>query len=87
MALEYLDRLRPSDDRHREALQQFRDYLQQNREGLHYEPGEVWGSGVMEKMADVVVGKRMKRQGMVWSRAGTNNLLALRSQYLNTIAA
>jgi hypothetical protein len=87
MALEYLDRLRPSDDRHREALQQFRDYLQQNREGIHYQPGEVWGSGVMEKMADVVVGKRMKRQGMIWSRAGANNLLALRSHYLNAIAA
>jgi hypothetical protein len=86
MALEYVDRLRPSDDRHREALQQFRDYLQQNREGLHYQPGQVWGSGVIEKMADLVVGKRMKRQGMIWSRQGANNLLALRSQYLNTIA-
>lgn len=85
-ALRYLDRLRPSDRRHREALQQFREYVEQNQDGIRYEPGEVWGSGVMEKMADVVVGKRMKRQGMIWSRAGANNLLALRSQYLNAIA-
>jgi len=34
-------------------------------------------------MADLVVKKRMKRQGMRWSREGANNLLVLRAQYLN----
>lgn len=44
-------------------------------------------SGVIEKMADLVVKKRMKRQGMRWSQAGANNLLALRTQYLNAQAS
>lgn len=87
MALDYLKSLRPSDEPHREALVQFQQYLQQNRDGIHYEPGAIWGSGVVEKIADVVVGKRMKRQGMVWSRSGANNLLALRCQRINAIAA
>jgi hypothetical protein len=87
MAVEYLERLRPSDDRHAEALQQFRQYLEENRSGLRYQPQEIWGSGVVEKLVDVVVGKRMKRQGMSWSRSGANNLLALRCHYINAIAA
>lgn len=86
-ALEYLERLRPSDDRHAEALQQFRQYLEENRNGLCYRPQEIWGSGVVEKLVDVVVGKRMKRQGMSWSRSGANNLLALRCRHINAIAA
>jgi hypothetical protein len=87
MAVEYLERLRPSDDRHAEALQQFRQYLEDNRSGLRYQSQEIWGSGVVEKLVDVVVGKRMKRQGMSWSRSGANNLLALRCHYINAIAA
>jgi hypothetical protein len=86
-AMEYLHRLRPSDDRHGEALEEFRQYVEDNREGIHYEPGVIWGSGVAEKLVDVVVGKRMKRQGMTWSRSGANNLLALRSRHINAIAA
>ncbi len=37
------------------------------------------GSGVIEHSVDLVVARRFKRQGMrSWSRAGANNLLALR---------
>lgn len=86
-AIEYLESLHPSDQHHREALNEFRQYVKQNRDGLHYEHGAIWGSGVIEKMVDVVVGKRMKRQGMSWSKPGANNLLALRSRYINSIAA
>jgi hypothetical protein len=86
-ALEYLRSLRPSDDRHRELLRQFRVYVEQNRDGLRYRPGQIWGSGVVEKLVDIVVGKRMKRQGMSWSLNGANNLLALRCNHINTIAA
>lgn len=86
-ALEYLDSLRPSDERHRESLRQFREYVEQNRDGLRYQPGEIWGSGVVEKIVDIVVGKRMKRQGMSWSKDGANNLLALRCHHINSIAA
>ena len=50
---------------------------------MHYHPNDIHGSGVIEKMADLVVKKRMKRQGMRWSREGANNLLVLRAQYLN----
>jgi len=86
-AIGYLESLRPSDAHHREALSQFQHYVQQNRDGLRYEPGAIWGSGVIEKMVDVVVGKRMKRQGMSWSKRGANNLLALRCRHINSVAA
>lgn len=79
--------LRPSDHRHREALTEFQQYVEQNRDGLRYAPGAIWGSGVIEKMVDVIVGKRMKRQGMSWSKPGANNLLALRCCHINSIAA
>lgn len=86
-AIDYLEDLRPSDSHHREALSDFRQYVEQNRDGLRYEPGAIWGSGVVEKMVDVVVGKRMKRQGMSWSKQGANNLLALRCRHINSVAA
>jgi len=86
-AQDYLGSLHPSDSAHREALSEFRHYVEQNRDGLHYEAGAIWGSGVIEKMVDVVVGKRMKRQGMSWSKQGANNLLALRCHRINSIAA
>lgn len=36
------------------------------------------GSGVIEHTIDLVVARRMKRQGMRWSREGAHNLLVLR---------
>jgi len=86
-AIHYVESLRPSDQKHRKALDEFLQYLQQNRDGLQFRPGAIWGSGVIEKMVDVVVGKRMKRQGMSWSKRGANNLLALRCQRINSLAA
>jgi len=86
-AIEYLESLRPSDARHREALSEFQQYVEENRDGLRYKPGAIWGSGVIEKMVDVVVGKRMKRQGMSWSKRGANNVLALRCRRINSVAA
>jgi hypothetical protein len=38
------------------------------------------GSGVVEKHQDVLVGRRMKRRGMRWTRKGADNLLALRAR-------
>lgn len=35
------------------------------------------GSGVVEKHQDTLVGRRMKRRGMRWTRRGADNLLAL----------
>jgi hypothetical protein len=61
--------------------------VEENREGIHYEPGAIWGSGVAEKLVDVAPRKWMKRQGMNWSHSGANNLLALRCHHINAIAA
>lgn len=42
------------------------------------------GSGAMEHNVDLVVARRVKRQGMrSWSRAGADNLLALRVLAMN----
>lgn len=38
------------------------------------------GTGVVEKHQDLVVGRRMKRRGMRWSRRGADNLLALQAR-------
>jgi hypothetical protein len=82
-ALGYVQRLQPSDREHRKELEHFSTYLQRNLDGMRYDhPGPV-GSGVVEKAADIVVGRRMKRRGMSWSRQGANNLLALRVRSLN----
>ena len=40
------------------------------------------GSGVVEKHQDLVVGRRMKRRGMRWTRRGAEHLLALRARRL-----
>ncbi len=37
------------------------------------------GSGVIEHTIDLVVARRMKRQGMFWSRDGAHNVLVLRA--------
>lgn len=86
-AIEYLEHIQAMDRQHAEELQQFRNYVKANRDGLRYGRGQLNGSGVIEKMADLVVKKRMKRQGMRWSQAGANNLLALRTRYLNVQAS
>lgn len=43
----------------------------------------VVGSGVVEHNIDLVVARRMKRQGMRWSREGAHNMLALRCLLLD----
>jgi hypothetical protein len=82
-ALRYLKQLHPSDKRHAEELRNFQSYVEENIDGMQYSTTEIRGSGVIEKMADTVVKKRMKRQGMSWSRPGANNILALRTRYIN----
>ncbi len=82
-ALRYLKQLHPSDKRHREELRTFQCYVEENIDGMQYSTTEIRGSGVIEKVADLVVKKRMKRQGMSWSRRGANNILALRARHIN----
>ena len=38
------------------------------------------GTGVVEKHQDIMVGRRMKRRGMRWTRRGADNLLALQAR-------
>ena len=82
-AISYMQDLHPIDAAHAHELRAFVEYLQNNREGMHYRKGDLHGSGVIEKMVDIVVKKRMKRQGMRWSQRGANAILALRSQHIN----
>jgi hypothetical protein len=83
--LEYLRTLSGSDRRHKVELEDFVRYVEDNLSGMKYRSGDIKGSGVIEKMADLVVKKRMKRQGMTWSKAGANNILVLRSIHLNNL--
>ncbi|HUW18364.1 MAG TPA: ISKra4 family transposase, partial [Sedimentisphaerales bacterium] len=41
------------------------------------------GSGAVEAGCKHVVGKRLKQSGMIWSRAGSSAVLALRITCLN----
>jgi hypothetical protein len=82
-ALSYVRRLHPSDGEHAFELGRFCQYLERNLDGMRYDRPGMVGSGVVEKAADIVVGRRMKRRGMSWSRKGANNLLALRVRSLN----
>jgi hypothetical protein len=81
--LRYLRRLTPSDVEHKQELDDFCSYIERNIDGMHYDRSGPVGSGVVEKAADIVVARRMKRRGMTWSREGANNLLALRLRALN----
>lgn len=44
------------------------------------------GSGVVEHNIDLVACRRMKRQGMRWSRRGAHHMLALRCLLLDPAA-
>lgn len=69
------------------------DYLRSNTPRLHAAaelrrqgaPKDlcVRGSGAIEHNIDLIVKRRMKRRGMFWSRAGAENMLALRCAALD----
>lgn len=44
------------------------------------------GSGVIEHTIDLLVARRMKRQGMFWSREGAHNILVLRALVVDPAA-
>jgi hypothetical protein len=46
-------------------------------------PEHLEGSGGVEREGGVLVGQRMKRRGMSWTRRGAENLLAVRQNLLN----
>lgn len=57
-------------------------YLENNRERMKYgtyrKQGLFYGSGVVEAGCKTVIGKRLKQSGMLWTRVGADNVLALR---------
>jgi len=73
-----------------EKQDELQKYLEDNWEGLYgswslrgkvkAEEVLVVGSGAVEKNIEVVIGRRFKKRGMSWSRAGANNLLKLSIQ-------
>jgi len=56
-----------------------------NRDSLDYGTDKRNGSGAGEKTIGIHVGRRLKKQGMRWSKEGANNLLALRTEKLNRL--
>ena len=48
-------------------------------------PERLDGSGGIERQVGVVVGHRMKRQGLSWTRNGADNLLAVRTALLDRL--
>jgi len=78
-----------------EALKDLAGYLEANGEDLYGVrrmrskgvdlPERLEGSGSIERQVGVVVGHRMKRQGMSWTRNGADNLLAVRTALLNRL--
>jgi len=71
-----------------EQLDALMEYLERNWQGLYgswslrekvkAQEVLVVGSGAVEKNIELVIGRRFKKRGMSWSRAGANNLLKLR---------
>ncbi len=78
----------------RERLEDLQDYLERNWRGLYGSHSLaprlsaearkvlVVGSGAVEKHIGLVICRRMKGQGMRWTRKGANHLLKLRLQRL-----
>lgn len=82
-AVRYVERLLPSDPEHSQELGNFCACIERKIDGMYYDRSGPVGSGVVEKAADIIVSRRMKRRGMTWSREGGNNLVALRTLALN----
>ncbi len=66
-----------------ETLRDVERYLDRNRDRMRYseyrDRGLPIGSGVVEAGCKVVVGQRLKRSGMRWSREGGQRILNLRT--------
>lgn len=85
-ALEAERRRTRSSPKHR-ALKELITYLKNQGDRLAYErfraAGYDIGSGRVESACKHVVANRMKRSGMIWSDDGAQELLSLRTAYLN----
>jgi hypothetical protein len=86
-----LDDLRSERKRYRgskrKALEDLYRYISSNEEQMRYDvfrgKGYQIGSGSVEGACKNVVGKRLKQSGMIWTRAGSSAVLAMRIVWLN----
>lgn len=89
LALDRLDRLRGQvrAGQARDALTEFKAYLQSNRDGIGYadlyEQGIHIGSGPVEKAGDLVINRRCELRGMTWYRDTADGLCNLRTLRTN----
>jgi len=71
----------------RKVIEDLCRYIGVNEEQMRYDvfraKGYSIGSGMVEGACKHVVGDRLKRSGMIWSRAGSSATLALRICWLN----
>lgn len=81
------ERARPRAKTKRTALKSLITYVENQDDGLAYDrfrtEGFDIGSGRVEAACKHVVAVRMKRSGMRWSKAGSQNVLSLRVAWLN----
>lgn len=70
-----------------EAVRKLIGYIQRNQEGMWYkearERGIDIGVGTAEKAVDLVICRRFKQRGMIWTRRGANALVKIRLLVLN----
>lgn len=86
-----LDDLKQQRKKHRggkrDAVETLIRYISTNEDQMRYDvfrsKGYKIGSGAVEGACKHVVGKRLKQSGMIWSRAGSSAILALRIGWLN----
>jgi hypothetical protein len=88
-ALRVLDQLsiERRDGQNQEVLE-LRKYINNNASGIvdykaFKQAGYYISSSVVEKAADIIVARRQKHQGMIWSRKGANAIAILRTIVLN----
>jgi hypothetical protein len=70
-----------------EAIEKLIGYIKRNQEGMWYkearERGIDIGVGTAEKAVDLVICRRFKQRGMIWTRRGANALVKIRLLVLN----
>ena len=82
-----LARMKPKTSEQKESLKKTRRYLTNHGHKMDYPRYEAMGfhigSGIAEAACKHVIQSRFKRSGMRWSHEGAENLLQLRTLYLN----
>lgn len=85
--LRSLNQMVPKTPERQESLKKARRYLTNHGRHMNYPQYEAMGfhigSGIVEAACKHVIQSRFKRAGMRWSQEGAENLLQLRTLYLN----